>query len=191
VSIGSDTTSSTLAAVIHYLLHHPEWLASATKEIRSTYTSDEDILLDSTLSSCKVFLACVDETQRLTPTAPNGPPREVDAGGIVITGHHLAQGTNVSSPIYHLQREEQYFDSPNRFKPDRWIVHEESAAEDEERIKHQRKAHMPFHIGPRSCKLNFYIPLSSRDHISCSPSALQHSPRRISNVRCLKVPAGD
>jgi cytochrome P450 len=146
--------------VIHYLLHHPSWLALATTEIRSTYTSADSILLDSTLSSCKTFLACVDETQRLTPTAPNGPPREVDAGGIVISGHHLAQGTNVSSPIYHLQREEQYFESPNSFKPDRWIIHEQTAAEDEERIKHQRKAHMPFHIGPRSCKFALPYPLA-------------------------------
>jgi cytochrome P450 len=133
-----------MAAVIHYLLHHPEWHARATEEIRSTYASDEDILLDSALSSCKVFLACVDETQRLIPTAPNGPPRAVDAGGIAINGHHLAQGTIISSPIYHLQREQEHFESPNSFKPDRWLVHEETAAEDEERIKHQKRAHMPF-----------------------------------------------
>jgi cytochrome P450 len=68
----------------------------------------------------------------------------VDAGGIAIDRHHLAQGTIISSPIYHLQREQEHFESPNSFKPDRWLVHEETAAEDEERIKHQKRAHMPF-----------------------------------------------
>lgn len=146
-----------MSAVIHYLLHNPEWLVRATEEVRSTFASDEEITLGPALSSCKVLLACIEEAQRLTPTAPNGPPREVDAGGIAINGHHLSQGTIVSSPIYHVQREEAYFESPNCFKPDRWMVHEHTAAEDMERIKHQKKAHMPFHIGPRSCKLNRYL----------------------------------
>jgi hypothetical protein len=108
-----------MAAVIHYLLHHPEWHARATEEIRSTYASDEDILLDSALSSCKVFLACVDETQRLIPTASTVPQERWTLAASQLT-------------------------SPNSFKPDRWLVHEETAAEDEERIKHQKRAHMPF-----------------------------------------------
>jgi len=142
-----------MSAVIFYLLHNPKWLASAIEEVRSTFACDKQILLGPALSSCKVLLACIDEAQRLTPTAPNGPPREVDVGGIAINGDHLSQGTVVSSPIYHVQREEAYFELPNRFRPNRWMILEHTAAEDMKRIKHQKKAHMPFHIGPRSCKL--------------------------------------
>jgi hypothetical protein len=149
---GSDTTSSTMSAVMFYLLHHPEWHARAVEEVRSTFASDEEILLGPALSSCKVLLACIDESQRLTPTAPNGPPRVVDAGGITIDGHHLPEGTVVNVPIYHVQREAAYFVSPDRFEPDRWMTNKHTADKDIERIKHQQKAHMPFHIGPRSCK---------------------------------------
>jgi cytochrome P450 len=141
-----------MSAVIFYLLHNPEWLSRALEEIRSTFSSSDDICLGPALSSCKVLLACIEESQRLTPTAPNGPPRTVDAGGITIDGHHLAEGTVVNGPIFHVQREEAYFESPHAFKPERWMVHESTAVQDAERIKHQQKAHMPFHIGPRSCK---------------------------------------
>lgn len=144
-----------MSAVLFYLLHNPSWLERATKEVRFTFSSDDDIVLNSTLSSCKELLACIDETQRLAPTAPNGPPRVADAGGITVDGHYLPQGTVVNSPIYHLQRQEAFFESPNDFQPGRWLVNGETAAEDEARIKHQQKAFMPFHIGPRSCKLPF------------------------------------
>ncbi|KAM0720747.1 hypothetical protein Q7P37_004884 [Cladosporium fusiforme] len=148
---GSDTTSSTMSAVLSYLLHNPEWLTRVTDEVRSTFSSEDEILLGAALSSCEVLIACIDESQRLTPTAPNGPPRVVDAGGITIDGHFLQEGTVVNSPIYHMQREEAYFDMPNAFRPNRWMIQEGTEAEDEQRIQHQRKAYMPFHIGPRSC----------------------------------------
>lgn len=153
-----------MSAVLFYLLHNPEWLARATEEVRSTFSSDDEILLGPTLSSCKELLACIDETQRLAPTAPNGPPRVADAGGITVDGHYLPQGTVVNSPIYHLQRQEAFFESPNNFQPDRWLINAATAAEDEARVKHQQKAFMPFHIGPRSCKLRrcIFLPSSSR-----------------------------
>lgn len=181
-----------MSAVLFYLLHNPEWLARATEEVRSAFTSDEDILLGPPLSSCKVLIACIDESQRLTPTAPNGPPRVADAGGIMIDGHFLPQGTTVNSPIYHLQREEAFFESPHRFQPNRWMIDERTAAEDEERIKHQQMVFMPFHIGPRSCKLKHpYLQCSSRQapalQILCSPL---HSSTQIANIRYDQALAG-
>lgn len=152
-SQGSDTTSSTMAAVFFYLLHNPAWLASATAEVRATFSSEEDILPGASLSSCELLAACITESMRLTPTAPNGPPRHVDEGGITIDGNFLPQGTIVSAPIYHLQRDGSFFESPNDFQPDRWIV-DESRGYPEQRIERQQKAFFPFHVGPRSCELH-------------------------------------
>lgn len=151
---GSDTTSSTMSAILFHLLHNPSWLASATAEVRAKFSSEEDIILGPGLSSCEHLTACITESMRLTPTAPNGPPRGVGEGGITIDGNFLPQGTIVSSPIYHLQRDASFFKSPHEFQPDRWIV-DESRGYPEQRVERQQKAFFPFHVGPRSCELPF------------------------------------
>jgi cytochrome P450 len=151
---GSDTTSSTMSAVLFYLLHNPAWLAAASAEVRAAFDSEDEIVVGPILSSCEVLAACSTESMRLTPTAPNGPPRVVDEGGITVDGNFLQQGTTVSSPIYHLQRDENIFDSPHGFKPDRWIV-DEDRGYSKERVEGQQKAYFPFHVGPRSCELLF------------------------------------
>lgn len=161
---GSDTTSSTLSAVLFYLLHNPSWLAAASTEVRAAFNSEDEIVLGPVLSSCEVLAACITESMRLTPTAPNGPPRVVDEGGITIDGNFLPRGTTVSSPIFHLQRDESIFDSPHGFKPDRWIIGEDNGYP-KERVERQQKAYFPFHVGPRSCE---FALLSDLDWFSCS-----------------------
>lgn len=144
-----------MSAVMQYLLHSPEWLAAITNEVRGTFSSEEEIILGPKLSSCEVTAASITETLRLTPTAPSAPPRDVLAGGITIDGDHLPEGTVVSAPIYHLQRDPSVFESPHDFQPDRWIVGE-SRGYSKERVEQQQKAYMPFSVGPRSCE--FIVP---------------------------------
>jgi hypothetical protein len=66
-----------------------------TEEVRSTFTSDEEITLTS-VGGLKYMLACLNEGLRSYPPVPFGLPRIVPRGGATISG--MAVPENVSAP---------------------------------------------------------------------------------------------
>lgn len=63
------------------------------------------------------------------------------AGGAVICGMHLPEGTEVTSTAYTIHRNSSIFPDPDKFDPRRWL---EETAE-------MRAAFVPFSMGPRNC----------------------------------------
>jgi len=61
---GSETTATTLAASLYFLTTNPDCLDKVTKEIRSSYTSSDEIGITSA-NNLKYQLAVLDETLRL------------------------------------------------------------------------------------------------------------------------------
>ena len=154
-STGADTTSLAFSSCFYYLLHNPAALSKLTSEIRSKFTNVEDIKNGPELISCLCLHACIDESLRLSPPVPTGPPREVLAGGITIDNLQFPKGVVLSVPTYAIQRDEKYFADPEAFKPDRWIASssdsEEVKGSKAEAIALARSAYFPFSLGPRKC----------------------------------------
>ncbi|KAJ5367951.1 uncharacterized protein N7496_007711 [Penicillium cataractarum] len=154
---GSDTTSTTLAATLFYLVRSPETLAKLTKEVRDAFSAVEDIVSGSHLNELTFLKACIDEALRLAPAVPGAPPREVMQGGAVVDGVFLPAGTDCGTPTYSIHRQAQYYREPEIYIPERWIegatckasgVSWTSTKED---IETARRAFCPFSIGPRGC----------------------------------------
>ena len=72
-------------------------------------------------------------------------PDELNKGPFIVDGHVVPPGTQVSVNIYALHHDEQYFDDPFTFCPDRWLT------EDRARLSRMNSAFAPFSIGARGC----------------------------------------
>jgi cytochrome P450 len=152
---GSDTTSTAMAATLFYLVRHPAALARVTAEVRSKFSSLEEIHQGVLLNACTYLRACVDEAMRLSPSVGGLLPREVLAGGMTIDGEPIPAGTIVGTPHYTIHHNAAYYPDPFAYRPERWIIHsaeEKNAAEvSEAQVALAQSAFCPFSIGPRGC----------------------------------------
>lgn len=148
--IGSDTTSTTLSALFHYLSHNPRCYSRLCQEIRSTFLQEEDIRSGLQLSRCTYLRACLDETLRMSPAVPGTLWREEISGSadsskpLVIDGHRIPKGVCVGVNTYSILHNEKYFPDPFTFKPERWLEGSGLGQAD-------REAFAPFSLGVRGC----------------------------------------
>ncbi|KAL5375433.1 hypothetical protein DPSP01_011240 [Paraphaeosphaeria sporulosa] len=118
---GSDTTVTATTAIFFYLSHYPNCLSRLEQEIRSTFSSVDDIRIGAQLASCHYLLGCVEETLRLTPPVGSTLMREVLPGGLSVDGKWFPRGMDIAVPHYALHHDERYFPDPFTFKPERWL----------------------------------------------------------------------
>ncbi|ETS87895.1 hypothetical protein PFICI_01723 [Pestalotiopsis fici W106-1] len=137
---GSETTATFLGAVTYFLLKSPETLAKLQHEVRTEFSTYDQINGD-TATSLPYLEAVIEEGLRLFPPAAIGLPRECP--GAHIDGHWVPEGAIVSTNPFSLTRDPRYWSRPNDFVPERWIG--EGLAGD------NRAASQPFSIGPRAC----------------------------------------
>lgn len=142
---GSDTSSTAMAGTLFYLSRYPICYAKLTAEIRSTFSSVDDIRIGPTLNSCAYLRACIDETLRISPSAAGALWREVLPGGITVDGQFIPPGNDVGICVYALHHNKTFYPEPHLYSPERWLKHNEGSP-----LKHA-KAYSPFSIGPRGC----------------------------------------
>jgi len=157
---GSDTTSTTLTATIFYLLHNPKVLDRLNDEVRTKFSSLEEIRSGPLLNSCIYLRACIDEAMRMSPPVGGVLPRTVLPGGMDILGHHIPAGVGVGSPIYALHHNEKFVPNPYHYHPSRWLLSEPGVTVQSVEALHS--VFNPFSIGPRGCigKPMAYLELS-------------------------------
>jgi cytochrome P450 len=121
---GSDTTSVVLSAAFFYLARRPEVQAKIAQEVKSIFSSYDDIKSGSKIMSCKYLTAFLQEAMRMTPPVAAEPSREVLPGGTTIDGHYFPAGLHVSTGLYCLSYNSNIYPEPFHFRPERWIVDE-------------------------------------------------------------------
>lgn len=77
---GSGTTSTLLTSVTFYLLTNEEVMKKLVKEIRSSFSNEEEITHIS-VNKLTYQLALINETMRIHPPTPQGGPRIVPGEG--------------------------------------------------------------------------------------------------------------
>ncbi|BCS27712.1 cytochrome P450 [Aspergillus puulaauensis] len=151
LTAGADTTSTTMSAAIFYLLHNPDALARAISEVRRTFQTADEIQRITQINDCKFLQACINEALRLAPAVPLASLRSVEKGGLTLAGgEHIPEGTIVATSLYTMQRNPEYFDQPNSFQPERWLV-DPATGVTEESVSRALQGFAPFGIGPRMC----------------------------------------
>ncbi|PPJ52050.1 hypothetical protein CBER1_09819 [Cercospora berteroae] len=151
---GSDTTSTALAAAMFYLVHNPTTLATLASEVRSAFTTVEEIHISPRLNNLTYLRACIDEAMRLSPSVGGLLPREVLPGGTTIDGEHIPEGTVIGVPHYTIHHNESYYPSAFSFLPERWISGSLLPQEQKvtsEAVSAAQSAFCPFSVGPRGC----------------------------------------
>lgn len=88
---GSETTATLLSGVTYLLLKNPHALSKLQEEIRSAFTKEEEITLDS-CNKLEYCLAVLTETLRMYPPVAVGLPRIVDPQGDMIAGNWIPGG---------------------------------------------------------------------------------------------------
>ncbi|OJD19071.1 hypothetical protein AJ78_00944 [Emergomyces pasteurianus Ep9510] len=151
IAAGTDTVASTMSATLFYLLNNPSTLKKLTVDIRSAFSSPDQIDGNS-MSGIPYLRACVDEALRLSPPAPGHLPREVLASGLVIENDHIPPGTVVGASSYVIHHNPEYYPDPFKFRPERWIVDEHSAGiNSPDAVSTARAAFCAFSLGRRGC----------------------------------------
>ncbi|KAF4627698.1 hypothetical protein G7Y89_g10455 [Cudoniella acicularis] len=154
---GSDTTSTSLAATIFYLVRNPTAMQRLRKEIEGAFGDVEEIVSGQTLNGLEYLKACVDEAMRLAPAVPGAMPREVTAGGATVDGVFLPAGSNCGTPCFSIHRHPDYYRQSLKYIPERWLEGEtcrvggEEWVSSKESVEVGRKAFCPFSVGPRGC----------------------------------------
>ncbi|KAF4448963.1 cytochrome P450 [Fusarium albosuccineum] len=143
IMAGSETTATLLSAAVFYLATHPHVLTRLTEEVRSAFTTEDEIDLLS-VQKLPYLLAVLDETLRIHPPVPSGSPRRIAPGGDVIVGQYVPEGTVVE--IYHwaVYHNPDHFLLPDSFIPERWLGDARFAND-------KKDAFQPFSLGPRNC----------------------------------------
>ncbi|GFF59802.1 isotrichodermin C-15 hydroxylase [Aspergillus udagawae] len=147
---GSDTTSVIMAGFFFYIVRTPRAYRKLVNEIRSTFTSVDEIRGGPKLTSCQYLRACVDETMRIMPPGPSEMPRIVLPGGIIVDGDYIPEGTTVGVASWSFYRNEEYFPDPNVYRPERWIVDDEAGVTTED-VASARSSCFPFAAGTTGC----------------------------------------
>ncbi|SPO03128.1 related to cytochrome P450 CYP3/CYP5/CYP6/CYP9 subfamilies [Cephalotrichum gorgonifer] len=151
---GSDTTASSMAATLFYLSRNADAYAKVIDEIRTTFSSPDEIRMGPTLNGCVYLRAAVNEAMRMCPVAPQPLWRRTEAGGCLVDGEYIPGGLNVGATIFSLHHDPAVFEEPYTYDMDRWInrgVEDADVAAEKERIKVLTANFVPFSAGPRQC----------------------------------------
>ncbi|PGH35833.1 hypothetical protein GX50_01291 [[Emmonsia] crescens] len=145
---GSETSATQLRSLTFLLFKNPDKMGKLVSEIRSAYTSSDQITYDSLLEQTYLN-ACIEEGLRYYPPCSNGLPRTVPKGGTTICGEFVPGSTNVSVATYALFRSPRYFYQPDSFVPERWL--RESAGGSPVFATDEKGIALPFSYGPHNC----------------------------------------
>ena len=111
------------------------------KEIDSVIKSDEDITIDN-IKKIPYLDCIISEISRIYCSVPFTFQRKVTED-ITVGGVTLTKGTLVDRSWINFFFNEDTFEKPHQFIPERW--------EKEESKKHQHLVSLIFSSGPRSC----------------------------------------
>lgn len=129
---GAETTTSSIRAVIYYLLKNDKEMIKLQQEIDKTcdehhWPTNRPVALD-VAESMEYLQAVIYESMRLFPA--NGLPlaRVSPPGGLHIDGHYFPPGVQLTVYSWALHRKPELFgEDATQFRPERWLDKERSA----------------------------------------------------------------
>ncbi|KAL8671556.1 MAG: hypothetical protein Q9168_003941 [Polycauliona sp. 1 TL-2023] len=143
-----DTTAAFMSAFIDHMLREPQVKARLHDEIDQFHrlgklSSPTPTYAETT--ALPYFMACCQETLRLSPSVSMVLPRYASPGGMFIGTTWIPDQTEISANPYVLHRDKHVFgDDAETFNPDRWLG-------DSTRMRKMEKYFFAFGYGSRKC----------------------------------------
>ncbi|MCJ1454858.1 hypothetical protein MMC28_005211 [Mycoblastus sanguinarius] len=142
---GSETSAVALTAAAYHILSNHDVYKKLCDEIRSTFATSAEMVLQDVLSKLPYLDAVVKETLRIHTPLANGFTRVVpDKGGVMISGNWVPQTTVVTINHYCANTSARNFRDPHTFIPDRWLNDPAYDGDNKDVVQ-------PFSVGPRDC----------------------------------------
>ena len=116
---GSDTTSVTLCDVVVACLLHPDAVRKAQEELDSVIGQDRLPEIDD-MANIPYTIGFLQEVMRLRPITPVGMPHATTQDDEYM-GYHIPKGATVMPNYWTMAADEDVFDDPGSFMPERWI----------------------------------------------------------------------
>ncbi|KAJ7972076.1 Cytochrome P450 family protein [Quillaja saponaria] len=159
---GSDTSGLTTEWAMAELLHKPETLKKARKEVLEVIGANREVK-ESDINRLPYIQAIVKETLRLHPPVPLLLPY-VAGNNVEIGGHTIKKGNQVMINAWCIGRNPQYWDDPMSFLPERFMGSKID-------YKGRDFEYLPFGAGRRICP---GLPLANR-MVNLMLAAIIHS----------------
>ncbi|XP_031254881.1 cytochrome P450 705A12-like [Pistacia vera] len=143
---GISGTDESVKWVIAELINHPDSFNKAREEIESVVGRNR-LVEESDIRNLPFLQAVVKETLRIHPHVPimfRESHRNCNIKGFDIPGKTI---TVVN--VYAIMRDPEFWDKPNEFRPERFLVY--SKEEEDSETKKQLFNYCPFGGGRRSC----------------------------------------
>lgn len=143
---GSESTSSVISWVIHFLMLYPEHFHKVVSEVRGKFPPSHLVTYAESKSELPYLEACIYETLRCIPTASTSFPRVSDNKGVTIKGFYIPPGTEISTNKCAAHLHKTSWDDPASFNPDRFLK-----KNDDNRYLEARRNMLSFAYGTRFC----------------------------------------
>ncbi|CAB5212027.1 unnamed protein product [Rhizophagus irregularis] len=138
---GTDTTANTVSYIIYYLSLYPDVKKKMLDEIDRNFQGDKKRpITRKDINNLKYCEAVIKEVSRIFPVV-NSFPRCLEKPD-EIAGYQWPADTMLRINIDAMNLNEDYWDEPNKFNPDRWMV---------EGFEPKKKAFVMFGGGLRLC----------------------------------------
>ena len=116
---GTDTTSDIIEWALAELLHNPETMVKAQRELQEVLGKD-GIVQESDISKFPYLQAIVKETFRLHPPAPLLVPHKVEID-VEICGFTVPKNSQVLINAWAIGRDPSIWSNPNAFVPESFL----------------------------------------------------------------------
>jgi len=142
-----ETTTYSLFRTLFFMAKHPETQERLHEELMLHVGPPGSPVTPTALSNLHYLKACIKESQRLAPLAPqNGRALPID---VVIQGYRIPAGTLIMVEHEYVSTSPKYFSDPLVFRPERWIRTDKRRGANDEKVDPFMV--LPFGFGPRMC----------------------------------------
>ncbi|MED6218052.1 hypothetical protein PIB30_023433 [Stylosanthes scabra] len=119
---GTDTTSYSLEWAMAELIHNPDIMSKAKKEVEEAVGIGNPVT-ESDIATLPYLQAIIKETLRLHPPAPLLLPRKANKVSVqLINGYTIPKGAHIMINEFAIGRDEESWENPTLFSPERFMV---------------------------------------------------------------------